>query len=157
VPTQPWNSTGNGSRFQIARFVFTLFHFLTIVRFDGRMFSFFAFSSFHGRAFFGSFLSGCFCFFVFALFNGFFGDPFTPFDHPRRGRSDRVRACGGLSYPERGQGTKHDQQEAHLLHPSQPGLISEESSLTAVALTARVSCIRLDSGGTVRDLIFLSG
>ena len=85
----------------LAHFLFTLFDFLVIVRFDSRVFPFFAFSSFHGRTFFGGFPSRHFRFFVFAPFDGFFGQSFGRFDQPWGGRPDRVRTRGGLGDPER--------------------------------------------------------
>ncbi len=71
MTAQPRNSTRNGSRGSFARFPFGLFGFLTIVRFDSRVFAFFAFPGFDRSAFFGSFFGCGFRLFTFTHPDGF--------------------------------------------------------------------------------------
>jgi hypothetical protein len=112
MPVQPWHSTGNRSGFQLACFLFTLFHFLTVVRFDSRVFPFFAFSGFDGRAFFCGFPGARFSYFVRSPFGCFFRPLFGGFASPGR-YFRRVGACARRRDRKRQAGHEDNREITH--------------------------------------------
>jgi hypothetical protein len=107
------------------------------------MFSFFAFSGFRGRTFFGGFPGGSFRFFVLPSFDRFFGDLFAAFDQPGGGRTYGVCACIGSAQSQNEKRNQPADQNPHVRIQADCGVTWKSRLSLPRACSAGSSATRL--------------